>query len=175
MGKNCLTNVVDLSVTYDCSLPLHGVKALHLVPFEDVAGYTIDPSGVNVSAFSLVENGHNYKIEGFKQNIQYTEELVEGDYSNFVKPTVVFRKPASTDFSGVLYSSGLVNRRFVAFVVLNEPNKFNKYLCLGLLNPMVVRAMERDSNANGGSTMYTLSTEDGNLAQAIHTAHALAQ
>lgn len=171
MGKNCLTNAVDLSVTYNCSLPLHGVKALHLVPFEEVTGYTIDPSGANVLTFSLVENGHNYKIAGFKQNIQYTEELVEGDYSNFVKPTVVFRKPASTDFNGVLYSSGLVNRRFVAFVVFNEPNK---KLCLGLLNPMVVRAMERDSNANGSSTMYTLSTEDGNTAQAIHDAGALA-
>jgi hypothetical protein len=171
MGKNCLTNAVDLSVTYNCSLPLHGVKALHLVPFEEVASYTTDPSGANVLTFSLVSGGHNYKIEGFKQNIQYTEELVEGDYSNFVKPTVTFRKPANVDFNGVLYSSGLINRRFVAFVVFNEPNK---KLCLGLLNPMVVRAMERDSNANGGSTMYTLSTEDGNTAQAIHDAGALA-
>ena len=171
MGKNCLTNEVNLSVTYDCSLPLHGVKALHLVRAEWVAGYTIDQSGANVLTFSLVENRTDYKIEGFKQNIQYTEELVEGDYSNFVKPTVTFRKPANVDFNGVLYSSGLVNRRFVAFIVFNEPNK---YLCLGLLNPMVVRAMERDSNANGGSTMYTLSTEDGNFAQAIHSAHALA-
>ena len=171
MGKNCLTNAVNLSVTYDCSLPLHGVKALHLVRAEWVAGYTIDQSGANVLTFSLVENGIDYKIEGFKQNIQYTEELVEGDYSNFVKPTVIFRKPASKDFAGVGFSQGIVNRRFVAFIVFNEPNK---YLCLGLLNPMVVRAMERDSNANGGSTMYTLSTEDGNTAQAIHDAAPLA-
>ena len=172
MGKICLTNAVGLSVTYDCSVPLHGVKALHLVRAEWVTGYTIDLSGANVLTFSLAEGGQDYKIDGFKQNIQYTEELVEGDYSNFVKPTVVFRKPASVDFSGALYSSGIVNRRFVAFIVFNEPNK---YLCLGLLNPMVLRAMERDSNANGGSTMYTLSTEDGNFAQAIHSAHALAQ
>lgn len=39
---------------------------------------------------------------------------------------------------------------------------------------MVVRAMERDSNANGSSTMYTLSTEDGNTAQAIHDPASLA-
>ena len=171
MGKNCLTRTVNLAFNYDCSLPLHGVKALHLVPFEEVAGFTISPDGTDVTAFSLVENGHNYKLDGFKQNIQYTEELVEGDYSNFVKPTVIFRKPASKDFAGVGFSQGIVNRRFVAFIVFNEPNK---YLCLGLLNPMVVRAMERDSNANGGSTMYTLSTEDGNTAQAIHDAAPLA-
>ena len=172
MGKTCLTLAVDLSVTYDCSLPLHGVKAIHLVPFEDVANYTIDPTGTDVTTFSLVENGHNYKIEGFKQNIQYTEELVEGDYSNFVKPTVIFRKPANYDFWGVSYSAGLINRRFVAFVVFNQPDK---YICLGLLNPMVVRALERDSNANGNSVMYTLSTEDGNTAVAIHNATPLAE
>ena len=171
MGKTCLTDTRDLSVTYDCSMPVHGVKALHLIPFEDVADYTLTTSGSDVTAFSLVENGHNYKLGGFKQNIQYTEELVEGDYSNFVKPTVIFRKPASKDFAGVGFSQGIVNRRFVAFIVFNEPNK---YLCLGLLNPMVVRAMERDSNANGGSTMYTLSTEDGSTAQAIHDPASLA-
>lgn len=172
MGKTCLTDARDLSVTYDCSMPVHGVKALHLVPFEDVAGYTLTPSGSDVTAFSLVENGRNYKIEGFKQNIQYTEELVEGDYSNFVKPTVVFRKPADKDFVGNWYSGSITNKKFVVFIVFNHAGK---YACLGLLNPMVVRAMERDSNANGGSTMYTLSTADGNLAPAIHDATPLAQ
>ena len=171
MGKNCLTRTVNLAFNYDCSLPLHGVKALHLVPFEEVAGFTISPEGTDVTAFSLVENGHNYKLDGFKQNIQYTEELVEGDYSNFVKPTVIFRKPASKDFAGSYYSSGIINRRFVVFIAFNQPGE---YLCLGLLNPMVARAMERDSNANGGSTMYTLSTEDGNTAQAIHDADSVA-
>ena len=172
MGKNCLTRAIGLSVTYDCSLQLHGVRAIHLVPFEEVGSYTIDENGTDVLSFSLASGGHNYKVEGFKQNIQYTEELVEGDYINFVKPTVIFRKPASYDFAGVWYSQGSVNRRFVVFIVFNQPNR---YLCLGLLNPMVVRAVERDSNANGGSTMYTLSTEDGNTAVAIHSATPLAE
>ena len=171
MGKNCLTLNVDLSVTHTCSLPQHGVKAIHLVPFEDVASFTISSSGTKIDAFALVSGGRNFKVEGFKQNIQYTEELVEGDYSNFVKPTVIFRKPASKDFAGSYYSSGIINRRFVVFIAFNQPGE---YLCLGLLNPMVARAMERDSNANGGSTMYTLSTEDGNTAQAIHDADSVA-
>ena len=171
MGKTCITRVASLAVINDCTIPVHGVKAIHLIPFEDVAGFTLSSDETSIQTFSLVQGGRNYKVEGFKQNIQYTEELVDGEYSDFIKPTVTFRKPARHDFVGNWYSGGIVNRKFVVFIVFNQAGK---YTCLGLLNPMVVRAMERDSNANGGSTMFTLSTADGNLAPAIHDAEPLA-
>ena len=170
MGKTCL-NKNSLAVAYDCDLPVHGVKDIHIIDAEDIKSFTISPDGLSITALELVEGGVNNKVEGFKQNITYTEELVEGDYANFIKPTVTFRKPANVDFTGNSFGQALANRKFVVFVVFNE---VGKYSCLGIQNPLVLKGLERDVNANGNSTMYTLSTEDGNFSAAIHDSAPLA-
>ena len=170
MGKTCL-NKNSLAVAYNCDLPVHGVKDIYIIDTEDVEDFSLSQDGLSIEAFSLTADGVSHKIEGFKQNITYAEELVEGDYANFIKPTVTFRKPANVDFTGNSFGQTLANRKFVVFVVFNE---VGKYSCLGILNPLVLKGLERDANANGNSTMYTLTTEDGNFSAAIHDGSPLA-
>ena len=170
MGKTCL-NKNSLAVAYNCDLPVHGVKDIYIIDTEDVEDFSLSRDGLSIEAFSLTADGVSHKIEGFKQNITYTEELVEGDYANFIKPTVTFRKPANVDFTGNSFGQTLANRKFVVFVVFNE---VGKYSYLGVLNPLVLKGLERDANANGNSTMYTLTTEDGNFSAAIHDGSPLA-
>lgn len=171
MGKTCL-NKNSLAVAYNCDLPVHGVKDIYIIDTEDVEDFSLSQDGLSIEAFSLTGDGVSHKIEGFKQNITYVEELVEGDYANFIKPTVTFRKPANVDFTGNSFGQALANRKFVVFVVFNE---VGKYSCLGIQNPLVLKGLERDANANGNSTMYTLTTEDGNFSAAIHDGSPLAQ
>lgn len=169
MGKTCL-NKYRWEVAYDCGLPVHGVKEIYFIYAEDVKSYTINPSGLSVTSLELKPDCFRNSVEGFKQNITYVEELVEGDYTNFIKPTVTFRKPANVDFTGNSFWRSLANRKLVVLVVFNEVGKCS---CLGIQNPLVLKGLERDANANGNSTMYTLTTEDGNFSAAIHDGSSL--
>ena len=162
MAKTCLKKL-NTDVRYDCVLPVHGVKNIYLLNAEDLESSSVDENGLVVN-ITFASAARTYIVEGFKMNIQYTEELVVGEYTSVVKPTIVFRRPAESDFSGVKYNGQVINSKFV---VLVEFMATGKYVILGIKNPLVASALERDSNANGGSTMYTLTTEEGTQAVAV--------
>lgn len=130
-------------------MPQVGLKDIYLMHTEDV---TLTFDGTGVSKISFAPGTKSYRVEGYKQNIQYTATLKTTDASARLNTSVTFRMPAN----GPMMST-LAMGKF--YVMVQYPDISAGIV--GVQCPLECSAMEFDSNANAALVTVTLSDPEG--------------
>lgn len=121
---------------------------------EDV-DFTSD--GQVVSNIYFANGAKSYKVEGYKQNIQYTATLKTTDASARLNTSVTFKMPAE----GPIMSTLAMGRFYVMVQYADESAGI-----VGVQSPLECSAMEFDSNANAALVTVTLSDPEGSAGNA---------
>lgn len=137
-------------MTLNCTITPVGVKDIYLMYVEDV---TITLGDTWVDAVVFAQNTKSYKVEGYKQNIQFVASLKTTDASARLNTSVSFKVP-STSRSTL---SALTTGRFYVMVVFVKGDS----VIVGATSPLECSAMEFDSNANARLVTVTLSDPEG--------------
>ena len=153
MAKNCL-NKLSGNILQSCSITRVGLKDIYLMHTEDV---TLTSDGKVVSAISFASGAKSYKVEGYKQNLQYTATLKTTDASARLNTSVTFKMPAN----GPIMST-LAMGKFYVMVQYSEGASG----IVGVQCPLECSAMEFDSNANAALVTVTLSDPEGSAGNA---------
>lgn len=153
MGKSCL-NKLSGNITVGCTIPQVGLKNIYLMHAEDV---TFTSDGTGVSNISFASGAKSYKVEGYKQNLQYTATLKTTDASARLNTSVTFKMPAA----GPKMSTLAVGRFCVMVQYADESAGI-----VGVQCPLECSAMEFDSNANAALVTVTLSDPEGSAGNA---------
>lgn len=153
MAKNCL-NKLSGSILRSCDITQVGLKNIYLMHAEDVI---LTSEGMAISNISFASGAKSYKVEGYKQNLQYTATLKTTDASARLNTSVTFKMPANGPMM-----SALAMGRF--YVMVQYPD----ISCgiVGVQCPLECSAMEFDSNANAALVTVTLSDPEGSAGNA---------
>lgn len=133
-----------------CTITPVGVKDIYLMHVEDV-GFTYN--GTYVSAVTFAEGTRGYKVEGYKQNIQFVTSLKTTDASAKLNTSVSFKLPLSGRSSLATLTAG----KFYVMVHFAD----GEASIVGLTSPLECSAMDFDSNANARLITITLSDPEG--------------
>jgi hypothetical protein len=158
MGKNCL-NKLSGNILQPCGITQVGLKDIYLMHTEDV---TLTSIGMAVSAISFASGAKSYKVEGYKQNLQYTATLKTTDASARLNTSVTFKMPAD----GSIMST-LATGKFYVMVQYADASAG----IVGVQCPLECSAMEFDSNANAALVTVTLSDPEGSAGNAHMTCY----
>ena len=153
MAKTCL-NKLSGNILQSCGLTQVGLKDIYLMHTEDV---TLTSDGMAVSNISFASGAKSYKVEGYKQNLQYTATLKTTDASARLNTSVTFKMPAN----GPIMST-LAMGKF--YVMVHYPD--GSAGIVGVQCPLECSAMEFDSNANAALVTVTLSDPEGSAGNA---------
>lgn len=121
---------------------------------EDV---TFTFSGGAISNVSFASDAKSYKVEGYKQNLQYTATLKTTDASARLNTSVTFKMPAD----GPIMSTLAMGRFYVMVQYADDSAGIVGFQC-----PLECSAMEFDSNANAALVTVTLSDPEGSAGNA---------
>lgn len=133
-----------------CTITPVGVKDIYLMHVEDVS-FTY--SGTYVSAATFAQGARGYKVEGYKQNIQFITSLKTTDASAKLNTSVSFKLPLSGRSSLATLTVG----KFCVLVHFVD----GEAAIVGLTSPLECSAMDFDSNANARLVTITLSDPEG--------------
>ena len=153
MAKTCL-NKLSGSILQSCSIAQVGLKDIYLMHVEDV---TFSSNGLAVIAVSFAEGAKSYKVEGYKQNLQYTATLKTTDASARLNTSVTFKMPVN----GPMMSTLAMGK----FYVMVQYADISAGI-VGVQCPLECSAMEFDSNANAALVTVTLSDPEGSAGNA---------
>lgn len=153
MARTCL-NKLSGNILQSCTLPQIGIRDIYLIHVEDLA-FTHD--GVAMTSVTFAEEAKSYKVEGYKQNIQYTTSLKTTDASSRLNTSVSFKIPVSGAVMGTL-SMG----KFYVMV----HNRDNSGSFVGAQSPLECTAMDYDSNSGAGLVTVTLADPEGSAGNA---------
>jgi hypothetical protein len=131
-----------------------GLKDIYLMHAEDV---TFASNGGVISNVSFVSGAKSYKVEGYKQNLQYTATLKTTDASTRLNTSVTFKMPAD----GPIMSTLAMSRFYVMVQYADDAAGI-----VGVQCPLECSAMEFDSNANAALVTVTLSDPEGSAGNA---------
>ena len=151
MAKNCL-NKLSGNILQDCTVAPVGIKAIYLMHTEDVQTIALNTLRTSVNSISFTSTGRSYKVEGYKQNIQFTTSLKTTDASAKLNTTISFKMPLSGDAM-----PSIAMGRFYALVEFNSAS----YSFVGAMSPLECSGLDFDSNANAGLVTVTLSDPEG--------------
>lgn len=121
---------------------------------EDV---TFVSNGMVVSGVSFASDAKSYRVEGYKQNLQYTATLKTTDASARLNTSVTFKMPAD----GPIMSTLAMGRFYVMVQYMDDSAGI-----VGVQCPLECSAMEFDSNANATLATVTLSDPEGSAGNA---------
>lgn len=153
MAKTCL-NKLSGNILQPCGITLVGLKDIYLMHVEDV---TFTSNESVVSDISFASGAKSYKVEGYKQNLQYTATLKTTDASARLNTSVTFKMPAD----GPIMSTLAMGRFYVMVQYADESAGI-----VGVQCPLECSAMEFDSNANAALVTVTLSDPEGSAGNA---------
>lgn len=153
MAKTCLNKLLG-NILWPCSITRVGLKDIYLMHAEDV---TFVSGGRVVSSISFASGAKSYKVEGYKQNLQYTATLKTTDASARLNTSVTFKMPAD----GPVMSTLAMGRFYVMVQYADESAGI-----VGVQCPLECSAMEFDSNANAALVTVTLSDPEGSAGNA---------
>lgn len=153
MGKTCL-NKLSGNILQSCSITQLGLMNIYLMHAEDV---TFTSDGRVVSNVSFASDAKSYKVEGYKQNLQYTATLKTTDASARLNTSVTFKVPSD----GPIMSTLAMGRFYVMVQYADESAGI-----VGIQCPLECSAMEFDSNANATLVTVTLSDPEGSAGNA---------
>lgn len=153
MAKTCL-NKLSGNILQSCDIMRVGLMNIYLMHTEDV---TLVSDGDVVSNISFARGAKSYKVEGYKQNLQYTATLKTTDASARLNTSVTFKMPAE----GPMMSALAMGRFYVMVQYADESAGI-----VGVQCPLECSAMEFDSNANAVLVTVTLSDPEGSAGNA---------
>lgn len=153
MGKTCL-NKLSGNVTVNCTIPQVGVIDIYLMHVEDV---TLTSNGSAVTDIAFAGGAKSYKVEGYKQNLQYTATLKTTDASARLNTSVTFKMPAN----GPMMSTLAMGKFYVMVQYADVSAGIAGVQC-----PLECSAMDFDSNANAALVTVTLSDPEGSAGNA---------
>lgn len=153
MAKTCL-NKLSGNILQDCIVPQVGLKNIYLMHAEDV---TLTTNGSAVTSIAFAKGAKSYKVEGYKQNLQYTATLKTTDASARLNTSVTFKMPAN----GPIMSTLAMGKFYVMVQYADISGGI-----VGVQCPLECSAMEFDSNANAALVTVTLSDPEGSAGNA---------
>lgn len=160
MAKNCL-NKLSGNILQPCSFTPVGIKDIYLMHAEDVT-VTVAVGGSSIASVVFASGAKSYKVEGYKQNIQYTASLKTMDASSRLNTSITFKmKIAGIDMQS------LATGRFYVMT----SNVDGTYDFIGAISPLECTAMDFDSNSNARLVTVTLSDPDGSAGNAFHVCY----
>lgn len=147
-----------------CTVTPVGVKDIYLMHVEDVS-FTYN--GTYVSGATFAQGARGYKVEGYKQNLQFVTSLKTTDASAKLNTSVSFKLPLSGRSSLATLTTG----KFYVMVhfVGGESS------IVGLTSPLECSAMDFDSNANARLVTITLSDPEGSAGNYLTVASSAAK
>ena len=160
MGKICL-NKLSGNILRDCAITPVGIKDIYLMHAEDVT-VTIHAGGGSIATVTFAPGAKSYKVEGYKQNIQYTASLKTMDASAKLNTSITFKMK----IAGVNMQSLSTGRFYVMTSNVDGTNDF-----IGAISPLECTAMDFDSNANARLVTVTLSDPEGSAGNAFHVCY----
>ena len=161
MGKSCLNKLID-NITVGCTIPQVGVKNIYLMHAEDVT-VTIAVGGASVASAVFASGARSYKVEGYKQNIQYTTSLKTTDASVRLNTSISFKiKP-----DGLVMQALSTGKFYVMTMDADGTSDF-----IGANAPLECSAMDFDSNANARLVTVTLSDPEGSAGNHFHACYS---
>lgn len=160
MGKICL-NKLSGNILQGCTITPVGIKAIYLMHAEDVT-VTIAVGGASIASVAFASGAKSYKVEGYKQNIQYTASLKTTDASSKLNTSITFKMP----IAGVDMQSLAMGRFYVM-----ASNVDGTYDFIGANVPLECSAMDFDSNANARLVTVTLSDPEGSAGNNFYVCY----
>lgn len=150
MAKNCLKKLAS-NILQDCAVSQVGIKDIYLMHVEDVK-VVLGTEGYSVTSVTFASGAKSYKVEGYKQNIQYTASLKTTDTSAKLNTSISFKmRPMRNNLQPLA-----MGRFYVMAIIPDGSGMF-----MGALSPLECSAMDYDSNANTGLVTVTLSDPEG--------------
>ena len=160
MAKNCL-NKLSGNILQGCTVTPVGIKDIYLMHAEDVT-VTVAAGGASIATVAFASGAKSYKVEGYKQNIQYTASLKTMEASSKLNTSITFKmKTAGVDMQS------LAMGRF--YVMTSNADGTNDFI--GAISPLECTAMDFDSNANARLVTVTLSDPEGSAGNAFHACY----
>lgn len=147
-----------------CTITPVGVKDIYLMHVEDVS-FTYDRTYVSATTFA--NGARSYKVEGYKQNIQFVTSLKTTDASAKLNTSVSFKLPLSGRSSLATITTG----KFYVMVHFVD----GEASIVGLTSPLECSAMDFDSNANARLVTITLSDPEGSAGNYLTLASEAAK
>lgn len=133
-----------------CNITPVGVKDIYLMHVGDVSFVN---NGTYVSTTTFAKDTRSYKVEGYKQNLQFVTSLKTTDASAKLNTSVSFKLPLSGRSSLATLTTG----KFYVMVHFVD----GEASIVGLTSPLECSAMDFDSNANARLVTITLSDPEG--------------
>lgn len=128
---------------------------------EDVT-LTIAGEGASIASAVFAAGARSYKVEGYKQNIQYTTSLKTMEASAKLNTSITFKMP----IAGVDMQSLATGRFYVMTSNVDGTNDF-----IGANAPLECSAMDFDSNANARLVTVTLSDPEGSAGNNFYVCY----
>lgn len=147
-----------------CTITPVGVKDIYLMHTGDVR-FTY--KGTYVSGVTFAEGARSYKVEGYKQNLQFVTSLKTTDASAKLNTSVSFKLPLSGRSSLATLTAG----KFYVMVHFVGGDAS----IVGLISPLECSAMDFDSNANARLVTITLSDPEGSAGNYLTVASEVAR
>lgn len=160
MGKICLSRLSG-NILQSCTITPVGIKEIYLMHAEDVT-VTIATGGASIASVVFASGAKSYKIEGYKQNIQYTTSLKTTEASSKLNTSITFKMP----IAGVDMQSLATGRFYVMTSNVDSTSDF-----IGAISPLECTAMDFDSNANARLVTVTLSDPEGSAGNFFHVCY----
>lgn len=160
MAKICL-NKLSGNILQGCTITPVGIKDIYLMHAEDVT-VTVASGGGSIASVVFASGAKSYKIEGYKQNIQYTASLKTTDASARLNTSISFKM----NIAGTDMQSLAMGRFYVMTMNVDGTSDF-----IGANVPLECSAMEFDSNANARLVTVTLSDPEGSAGNAFHVCY----
>lgn len=128
---------------------------------EDVT-VTVATGGASIASVVFASGAKSYKVEGYKQNIQYTTSLKTTDASARLNTSISFKMK----IAGVDMQSLATGRFYVMTMNADGTSDF-----IGAHAPLECSAMDFDSNANARLVTVTLSDPEGSAGNYFHVCY----
>lgn len=160
MAKTCL-NKLSANILQNCVITPVGIKEIYLMHAEDVT-VTIAVGGASIASVVFASGAKSYKVEGYKQNIQYTTSLKTTDASARLNTSISFKMKVA----GVDMQSLATGRFYVMTTNVDGTHDF-----IGANAPLECSAMDFDSNANARLVTVTLSDPEGSAGNNFYVCY----
>lgn len=160
MAKICL-NKLSGNILQGCTITPVGIKDIYLMHAEDVT-LTLAVGGASIASVVFASGAKSYKVEGYKQNIQYTTSLKTTDASARLSTSISFKMR----IAGADMQSLATGRFYVMTANADGTNDF-----IGANAPLECSAMDFDSNANARLVTVTLSDPEGSAGNNFYVCY----
>ena len=161
MAKTCL-NKLSGNILQGCTITPVGIKDIYLMHAEDVT-VTIAAGGASIASVVFASGAKCYKVEGYKQNIQYTTALKTTDASARLNTSVSFKlKP-----DGLVMQTLSTGKFYIMTMNADGTSDF-----VGANAPLECSAMDFDSNANARLVTVTLSDPEGSAGNYFYACYS---